>query len=129
MKNKQPTQEQQSRSVQRRIAAQKGKPAPDFSKPMTEEKLRKQIAKRIREGLIRDFNKLYVKEFTTTWQIERVCRGTEIDIMSLDNTVDRILSLIKQPEVIDMLARKAGYTQLDADQQTPQYNNDFLSQF
>nr|MDD5220092.1 hypothetical protein [Candidatus Bipolaricaulis sp.] len=109
MKNKQPTQEQQSRSVQRRIAAQKGKPAPDFSKPMTEEKLRKQIANYL------------TKQF--------VFLPEELPEDECLEEADRILSLIKQPEVIDMLARKAGYTQLDADQQTPQYNNDFLSQF
>jgi len=57
--------------------------------------LKEKMESRIREGLIKDFNKLYVKEYTTTWEIERVVRETEIDIMSFDNTINNILSLLK----------------------------------
>ncbi len=51
----------------------------------------------IREALKRDFRKLYVKEFTTSWEIERVIRETEIDVMSLDN-LEALLAKPQQPE-------------------------------
>jgi hypothetical protein len=46
----------------------------------------------LREALKKDFNKLYVKEYSTTWEIERLVRGIEIDIMPLTN----ILTLFSQ---------------------------------
>ncbi len=39
----------------------------------------------MREALKKDFHKLYVKAFTTTWKAERFVRDVEIDVMSLDN--------------------------------------------
>jgi len=57
--------------------------------------LKEKLESRLREGLIKDFNKLYVKEYTTMWEIERVVRETEIDIMTFDNTIKNILSLVK----------------------------------
>lgn len=50
-----------------------------------------ELEKAIREALKWDFNKLYVKEYTTTWELERISRGIELDIMGLTN----ILSLIE----------------------------------
>ena len=41
--------------------------------------------KQIRETLKKDFRELYVKEYSTTWEIERMVRETEIDIMPLKN--------------------------------------------
>lgn len=38
----------------------------------------------LREALKKDWRKLYVKEFTTNWQAERIVRETEIDIMSFE---------------------------------------------
>jgi len=43
--------------------------------------------KKLREALKRDFNHLYVKEFTFAWRMERVVRAIEIDLMSLKNTM------------------------------------------
>ena len=40
---------------------------------------------KLREALKKDFHKLYVKEFTTDWSIQRLVRDTEIDVMRLDN--------------------------------------------
>jgi len=42
---------------------------------------------KLREALKKDFRKLYVKEYTTTWEVERLIRGLEIDAMSLKNTL------------------------------------------
>ena len=42
---------------------------------------------RLRNALKADFSKLYVQEFTTAWELERLSRGIEIDIMSLRNTL------------------------------------------
>lgn len=41
--------------------------------------------KLIKDALKKDFRKLYVKEFTTDWEIQRLIRETEIDVMSFDN--------------------------------------------
>jgi len=49
----------------------------------------------IRNALKKDFRKLYVKEYTTNWEIERLVREVEIDVMGLDN----ILSLIDPDEI------------------------------
>jgi hypothetical protein len=40
---------------------------------------------KLRLALKKDFDKLYVKEFTTNWEAERFIRGVEIGIMGLDN--------------------------------------------
>ncbi len=53
---------------------------------------------RLREALKKDFNKLYVKGYTTTWEIERIKIGIEIDIMSLENTAS-ILQAENRPDV------------------------------
>jgi len=45
---------------------------------------------RLRKALIKDFNNLYVKEFTTDSQIQRVIRQVEINIMPLDNVMKLI---------------------------------------
>ena len=39
----------------------------------------------IKDALKKDFNELYVKEFSTAWEIERLLRGIEIKIMPLKN--------------------------------------------
>lgn len=41
--------------------------------------------KQIKEALKEDFNELYVKEFSTAWELERIVRGIEIDIMPFKN--------------------------------------------
>jgi len=41
--------------------------------------------RQIREALKDDFKALYVAEFTTSWEIERIKREIELDIMSLRN--------------------------------------------
>ncbi len=46
--------------------------------------------KQIREALKKDFRELYVKEFTTTWELERIIRSIEIDIMPLKNLIKLI---------------------------------------
>jgi hypothetical protein len=67
---------------------------------MPTESLREQIESQVRENLIKDFNKLYVRGFTTTWEVERISRQIDIKIMKLDNTVNSILALIKDIERI-----------------------------
>lgn len=40
---------------------------------------------KLKEALKKDFQKLYVKQFTTNWEAQRLIRETEIDVMSLHN--------------------------------------------
>jgi len=40
---------------------------------------------KLREALMRDFRKLYVKEFTTDWEAQRLVREVELSVMSLEN--------------------------------------------
>jgi len=40
---------------------------------------------KLKEALKKDFQKLYVKQFTTNWREERIVRDIEIDVMSLHN--------------------------------------------
>ncbi len=42
---------------------------------------------KLREALKKDFRKLYVKNYTTTWELERIKIDIEIDIMGLSNTL------------------------------------------
>jgi len=57
----------------------------------------------LREALKKDFRKLYVKEYTTTWEAERIVRELEIDIMSLDNT---LASLPTEEEIRKQVAEE-----------------------
>ena len=50
----------------------------------------------LKEALKKDFRKLYVKEFSTQWEAERLVREVEIDIMDLSNTLALIDDLRKQ---------------------------------
>lgn len=49
----------------------------------------------LKDALKQDFRALYVKEYSTTWETERLIRGIEIDLMPLANT----MSLIQEAEV------------------------------
>ena len=42
---------------------------------MAELSLREQIAQKLKEGMIKDFNDLYVKEFTTEWKLDPAIQG------------------------------------------------------
>jgi len=44
----------------------------------------------LKEALIKDFNALYVKEFTTDWEVQRIIRGAEIVVMDLPHTMKLI---------------------------------------
>ena len=46
---------------------------------------RSMTEKQIKEALKKDFNELYVEEFSTAWELERLVREIEIDIMPLKN--------------------------------------------
>ena len=70
----------------------------DFNNPEQKQQVREKAISRIREGLVKDFNDLYVKEFTTEWKMERFCRKSEINLMSFDNTIK---SLLKEVEGIE----------------------------
>lgn len=41
--------------------------------------------KTLKKELIKDFNNLYKKGFSTDWEAQRFVRATEIEIMKLDN--------------------------------------------
>lgn len=40
---------------------------------------------KLKKALIKDFEELHVKEFSTTWKLERMVRNVEINMMSFDN--------------------------------------------
>jgi nicotinic acid phosphoribosyltransferase len=63
------------------------------------QKAQELIIAKLREGLIKDFNELYVKEFTTEWKMERFCRKSEINLMSFDNTIKALLSAVEGIEL------------------------------
>lgn len=44
----------------------------------------------LREAIRKDFHQLLVKEFTADWKIQRIVRDLEIDVISLDNTMQLI---------------------------------------
>lgn len=41
----------------------------------------------LKEALKKDFKRLYVKKFSTMWEMERIVREVEIDIMDLSETL------------------------------------------
>lgn len=66
------------------------------------DKLREKIV----EALKKDFRNLYVKDFTYTWETERLIRELEIDVMSLEN----LQALFPDVEEIRRQAFEDGYT-------------------
>jgi hypothetical protein len=58
------------------------------------EKEKEELNLKLREALKKDFKELYVKEYTTGWKEQRFLRNTELNIMSLENTIKYINSLI-----------------------------------
>ena len=63
---------------------------------MTEQELKRQLIHKLREGLSKDYDALYVKEYSTMWETERFLRKSELNIMNLDNALDSVLSLLSQ---------------------------------
>lgn len=49
----------------------------------------------LQRALQKDFEELYVKEFTTAWKENRLIRNIELGIMRLDNTEKYIARLAK----------------------------------
>ena len=47
----------------------------------------KELQEQLKAALIKDFDALYVKEFTTGWKVERIIRSAEIAVMQLPNTM------------------------------------------
>ena len=78
---------------------------------MAELSLREQLTQKLKEGMIKDFNELYVKEFTTEWKLERWCRKIELNLMTVDNSVDSIISLMlaKVDKVKNPYFNRGGY--------------------
>lgn len=52
----------------------------------------------LREALKKDYRVLYVKQFTTDWEAQRLIRELEIDIMSLENLQSLIQTEIAEAE-------------------------------
>jgi hypothetical protein len=50
-------------------------------------KNKKEIENKIKEAMLKDFNNLYVKNYTTAWETQRIIRGIEIKIMSIENLI------------------------------------------
>lgn len=50
---------------------------------------------KLKEALKKDFNNLYVKEFTTDWEANRIIRGYEIEVMSLSN-LEKIIEVLNE---------------------------------
>jgi hypothetical protein len=47
----------------------------------------KTIIEKLRVALIKDFENLYVQEFTSDWRAQRLIRNLEIGVMSFEHTV------------------------------------------
>lgn len=63
---------------------------------------------KLRKALNKDFEELYVKEFTADWEIQRLLRSIEINLMSFDNLRQLIYSSeIKKRKEIASAYRKA----------------------
>ena len=64
----------------------------------------------LKEALKKDWNRLYVKEFTTKWETERLIRETEIDVMSLES-IESLISQAEKEARIDeaMLANRMAH--------------------
>ena len=74
-------------------------------------------------ALQKDFETLYVKEFTTAWKENRLIRNIELGIMRLENTEKYIATqntaLLKEllgelPEEIDMMHAKKAHSDAGA---------------
>jgi hypothetical protein len=67
------------------------------------EKLREQktLREQLKTGLIKDFNHLYVKKYSSGWKIQRFVRRTEINLMSFDNTIKAILQEVESARLTD----------------------------
>jgi hypothetical protein len=65
---------------------------------MTEQKT---LREQLKTGLIKDFNHLYVKKYSTGWKIQRFVRRTEINLMSFDNTIKAILKEVEGAGLTD----------------------------
>ena len=63
---------------------------------MTELELKRQLTHKLREELSKDYDALYVKEYSTMWETERFLRKSELNIMSLDNSVELISKIIAE---------------------------------
>lgn len=50
-------------------------------------------------ALKHDFNALYVKGFTTSWEAERLVRGIEIDVMGLDNLEALLAEKVREARI------------------------------
>lgn len=62
----------------------------------------------IQEALEKDFEKLYVKEYTTGWKEQRYLRNIEIGIMGFDNLerfISQLLSESKEKAKIEVLEK------------------------
>tara|TARA_R110000868_G_scaffold15413_1_gene70306 strand:+ start:168 stop:422 length:255 start_codon:yes stop_codon:yes gene_type:complete len=65
-----------------------------IKKDMTSVNMSKPDIKLVK-ALQKDFEELYVKEFTTAWKENRLIRNIELGIMRLDNTEKYIARLAK----------------------------------
>ena len=63
---------------------------------MNEQDFKRQLTHKLREQLSKDYNALYVKEYSTMWETERFLRKSELNIMSLDNSVELISKIIAE---------------------------------
>jgi hypothetical protein len=47
---------------------------------------------KLRDALMKDFNALYVKEYSTTWEVSRMVRNAEIGFMPFTHTLELLKS-------------------------------------
>lgn len=45
-----------------------------------------ELHNKLKMAIVHDFNNLYVREFTTDWESQRLVRQLELDVMSLERT-------------------------------------------
>jgi len=87
---------------------------------MNEQDFKRQLTHKLREQLSKDYNALYVKEYSTMWETERFLRKSELNIMSLDNSVELISKIIAEARADQN--KKIGEW---GNEPCPHRNNDF----
>lgn len=86
--------------------------------------LKRKLTHQLREGLSKDYDALYVKEYSTMWETERFLRKSELNIMNLDNSLNVLLRLMRSE--IEAAIRESALTDEQmANSKTTAYNPDY----
>jgi hypothetical protein len=76
---------------------------------------------KLREALQKDFEGLYVKEYTTDWKEQRLSRNIELKTMKLDNLEKYVYELLSEKAFTfeELVEIERWYWELTTFQRTP----------